>query len=571
MRLLQADRHVEDPGAADFDHVVLARQVGREFAVGRLARHDLLDGRIQGAVAARHHEGDFFDRAVGAHGNRDDRLRVRLFREFAHGVERLVHFDFLAHGARVLDHVRIRIAAAEQPAAAQAAGSGRELGGGVALCGFFVELAADGAQAFVALRFTLGFFALGQVQFFLGLSCRVLAGLLLPAGFLACSLLARQFLLRSLLAGGFALGGFLAGGFLPVCFALRQACLFLACGLARDGFLAGCFALGGFAARSFLLLRFTLCQACLFLLCLFQACRFLARSFLTYSFLTYSFLTYSFLTYSFLTYSFLGDGFLSCGFAPGGFLPLCLKLRLSCTFLAFGFAACGLHALGILAGLLGKACLFLRLFLFLCCAPLRFLVRQFPALGFLPFRLLARGVGLRCLLGARLLLQDGFALTGFVLDECDAFRLPLGGLVRGGLLGLDGVLAALFFVCGLGVGDVRQDHGGAFGRGRRRCGRRSRGRGRWCGSGRRFLRGWCRQRHCCGFVRIAAFGGENWCRRVIWRRRGRGCFLRCWGCSGLRLGRCQRNAQVVRSEAALFPREVQAGEAEGFTTQCEAQ
>ncbi|HBI70922.1 MAG TPA: hypothetical protein DDZ22_18510, partial [Massilia sp.] len=101
---------------------------------------------------------------------------------------------------------------------------------------------------------------------------------------------------------------------------------------------------------------------------------------------------------------------------------------------ACGFAACGLHALGILARLLGKACLFLRCFLFPCRAALRFLLRQFPALGFLPFGLLPRGVGLRCLLGARLRLQDGFALAGFVLDECDAFRLPLGGLARGGLL-----------------------------------------------------------------------------------------------------------------------------------------
>ena len=266
---------------------------------------------------------------------------------------------------------------------------------------------------------------------------RVLARLLLPSGFLACSLLARQFLLRRLLAGGFALGSFAAGGFLAACFELRQACLFLAgrflaCGFACDGFLTRGFALSGFAACSFLLFRFALCQACLFQPCGFLPCRFLPCG-------------------------FLGEGFLPRRFTPGGFLPFRLALRQPGAFFALGFAARRLHALGILAGLFGKACLFLRLLLFFGCAALCVLVRQFLALGFLAFGLPPRGLGLRCLLGARLLLQHGFALAGFVLDECDAFRFPLGSLARGGLLGLGGVLAALFFFCGLGlrVSDAR--------------------------------------------------------------------------------------------------------------------
>ena len=49
---VQSDRHVEVPGPAHLDHIVVARQLRREGRVGRMALHDAPDRLVDFRYAA---------------------------------------------------------------------------------------------------------------------------------------------------------------------------------------------------------------------------------------------------------------------------------------------------------------------------------------------------------------------------------------------------------------------------------------------------------------------------------------------------------------------------------------
>ena len=392
--LLQADRHVEEPGTPNFDHVVLARQGGWEHGIRRLAGDDLPDRLVDGGHAAGDDEGHFLDRTVRADRHRHDRCGVRLLHSLAHHIEGHVQLDLPAHGLRVEHEVGVRVATPEEPAAAKTAHRrGR----------FLVELLADRAQPFFPLRLLLSALALGLV------ALRLLALGLIALGLITLGL----FTLGLIPLGLFALGLFTLG--------------LIALGL---------FALG--------LLTLCLLTLCLFALRLF-ALRLFALSLLTLGLLTLGLLTLRLLTLGLLTLGLLTLGLLTLGL-------LTLRL-LALGLFALSLLALGLLALGLLPSrlllscLLLSSCVLLRCVLprrvqlglarrFELCQPCLFLACSFPArsiqsrsLG--PFQFLSSGLlpGLLVLRGLRLLRLPPQRLLPGELDTFGLHPLPLHSLL----------------------------------------------------------------------------------------------------------------------------------------------
>ncbi len=68
------ERIDQEPDAPDLDHVVRARQIGREGAVGRIEPNDAPRRFVERPQPARTMNEDFFDTAVAADGDGDDRI-----------------------------------------------------------------------------------------------------------------------------------------------------------------------------------------------------------------------------------------------------------------------------------------------------------------------------------------------------------------------------------------------------------------------------------------------------------------------------------------------------------------
>ena len=108
---VQPDGIVEVPGPADFNHVVLAGQCGRERLVVLVALHDAPYRVINLRHATGDHEGHRFHGSVASNGHRHHRMAVRLLRHFAHRCDGCVELDLPGPSLRVLDKFDIGVAA----------------------------------------------------------------------------------------------------------------------------------------------------------------------------------------------------------------------------------------------------------------------------------------------------------------------------------------------------------------------------------------------------------------------------------------------------------------------------
>ena len=108
---VQPDGVVEVPGPADFNHVVLAGQCGRERLEVLVALHDAPYRVINLRHATGDHERHRFHGSVASNGHRHHGMSVRLLRHFAHRFDRCVGLDLPGPSLRVPDEFDIGVAA----------------------------------------------------------------------------------------------------------------------------------------------------------------------------------------------------------------------------------------------------------------------------------------------------------------------------------------------------------------------------------------------------------------------------------------------------------------------------